>query len=595
MKFNMYQIIPCIGLMFLLACNSGKKADSEISAEELRTHVSYLASDALEGRKPGSNGDSLAAYYIKEQYEKYGLAPIHSTCFQEFKILTEVRSSGNNYLIFNDKNYEEGIDFMPLAFSADTGFEGNVVFVGYGFNIREDSLQWNDYDGVDVKGKWLMIFRDHPEPHKDESVFAMYGEDRIKLIGAMDQKAAGVLFVNVSGDQQDDALMELKSDYSERQANIPVIHISRKLATYILGEQDISSLEKKLNEERKPLSFETGSFIKAGVSLERKYKHTRNVWAIIEASHPEKGDEYIIAGAHYDHLGMGGYGTNSRMPDTTAVHNGADDNASGVATLIEIAGKLQSMKKELKKSVIFVAFGAEEMGLLGSKYFVSHAPVDLGKVSAMINFDMMGRMDSTERNLFVGGTGTSMQFDSILSDHYDSSLFTLHKQSDGYGPSDHASFYAENIPVLFFSTGAHTDYHTPFDDIEKLNFRGQEIISKYACTLIKAIAMMDQKLVFSESGSKYRSKYSKHLKVSFGIMPDVTGREKKGLGVDAVRKGTPAALGGMQKGDIIVAINGEPVGDIYEYMSRLKKLRPGAIAIVEVLRMGEKKVLLLPL
>jgi hypothetical protein len=336
--------------------------------------------------------------------------------------------------------------------------------------------------------------------------------------------------------------------------------------------------------------------VEATVSILLKREKTENVIGLLEGNDPLLKDEYIVIGAHYDHLGFGGTGSGSRVPDTIAIHNGADDNASGTAMVIELAGKLASVKNDLKRSVILVAFSGEEMGLLGSKYFVDHCPVDLKKIKAMFNFDMVGRFDKDKNSISVSGTGTSVESDSIVKRYEKGLSFAVTHSPDGYGPSDHASFYSSNIPVFYFTTGAHTDYHTPFDDADRLNYEKEKEIGDFAYNIIMDVDDMSKALAFKASGSKEGSgRGGRRLKVTLGIMPDFAGTEKQGLRVDGVTKGGPAYKGGILKGDIIISINGMKVRDIYEYMSRLGKLKQGQTISVEVIREEKNEVLLIQL
>jgi Zn-dependent M28 family amino/carboxypeptidase len=320
------------------------------------------------------------------------------------------------------------------------------------------------------------------------------------------------------------------------------------------------------------------------------------VVGMLEGNDPVLKDEYIVVGAHYDHLGFGGQGSGSRMPDTVAVHNGADDNASGTALIMELAGKIASQKKQLKRSIIFISFTGEEMGLLGSKYFTDHCPVDMKKIKAMFNFDMVGRFDKEKNAISLSGTGTSLEGDSIIRIYEKKVGFPVTHSPDGYGPSDHAAFYASNIPVFYFTTGAHTDYHTPFDDAGKLDYEKEKEIGDLGYDLIMNIDNLPHALTFRESGKKEGSGRSgRRMKVTLGIMPDFAGTEKKGLRVDGVTKEGPADKGGMLKGDIIISINGMTVGNIYEYMSRLGKLKQGQTISVEVIRNGKNEVLIIQL
>ena len=291
---------------------------------------------------------------------------------------------------------------------------------------------------------------------------------------------------------------------------------------------------------------------------------------------------------------MGGPGSGSREPDTEAVHNGADDNASGVAAIIEIAEKIQAEEEGWRRTIVVVAFSAEEMGLIGSKYFVENPIIDMDKVIAMFNFDMIGRL-SDEGSLAIGGTGTSLETEDILTEYLDEYDLKGSFSKEGFGPSDHAAFYAEDIPVFFISTGAHQDYHTPQDDAELINFPGEKLVADFSYAVIKEVANRDEALTYQEAGAKTRSSAGMRFKVTLGIVPDFTSTENNGLGVGGVRADGPAEKAGMQKGDRIVAMDGMEVTNIYDYMSRLKKLESGQIITVDVIRDDKKVVLLVQL
>jgi hypothetical protein len=322
-------------------------------------------------------------------------------------------------------------------------------------------------------------------------------------------------------------------------------------------------------------------------------KATQNVIGFIEGSHPKLKHQYIVLGAHFDHLGLGGKGTSSRMPDTIAVHNGADDNASGVASMLEIAQKLAV--SQLERSILLVAFGAEEMGLLGSRYFVDNPVVPIDSIVAMINIDMVGRLNP-ERSIQVGGVKTSMESESIIDKVNTAFNFNIAKSPEGYGPSDHASFYGKNIPVFFITTGPHTDYHTPNDKTASINFKGLVDVSKFISSLVYELATLPLRLSFQEAGPKSSpTRHGRDLKVRLGIMPDVSGATNNGLRVLAVTENNPAWVAGIKKDDIITAINGQSINNVQDYMFRLKDLKPRTTISVEVWRNGETKVFLVQL
>ena len=568
----------------------------QITTDELQDHLEYLASDELKGRGTGTEEGLQSAEYIRTQMKHAGLTLLGENGFQHFQVVVDAKAGKNNMLTVNGKEYSMEEDFMPYAFSESARLGTDVVFAGYGFDFEKDSISWNSYEGIDADGKWVLILKGDPEPDKDESVFTNFGNERNKVLTATDHGAAGVLFVSGPAFDEKDRLISLYYDKTQSGAGIPVINVKRPLANAILSKKDtdIENLERKIKENMKPFSFAVETNVSASVDIVKEKVDDQNVVAMVEGNDPLLRDRYIVIGAHYDHLGMGGPGSNSRMPDTIAPHNGANDNASGVAGIIEIAERV-SVAGNNKRSVVVIAFGAEEMGLIGSKYFTDNPLVELSAIDAMINFDMIGRLDSEEKSISVGGTGTSKESEDILKVLAEDSELKLSFSPEGYGPSDHAAFYAENIPVFFISTGAHKDYHTPMDDVEFINFEGQKMVTDWAYELVMELANRPASLTFQEAGPKQKVGYRNKLKVTLGIMPDFTATEDNGLGVGGVTKGRPADQAGMEKGDLITALDGKPVKNIYDYMNRLKKFEPGQIISVDVLRDGEKKVLIVQL
>jgi aminopeptidase YwaD len=586
------------GLLLLGTLAGYTQPVGEITSKDLKTFVTFLASDSLKGRKPGTPEAGVAAQYILDQFRAAGLKPMCDNGFQYFEIVSDVTLGPANALSFEGFTGTMKKDFIPLSFSSSGEVSAPVVFAGYGFNIDIDSLIWNDYADLDVKGKWVMILRADPDLDNSESKFIPFSDVRSKVLTAKDQGAAGVLLVTPSGLEKDDKLMPLVVENNEVTSGIPVMNIKRDVANMLLKPSGftVDSLESVIVKSKSPKTFVLGGLVKGTIDVVQKREKTANVVGMLEGNDPALKGQYLVIGGHYDHLGYGGPNSGSRMPDTVAIHNGADDNASGTAMVIELAKRIAAEKTQLRRSIIFVAFSAEEMGLIGSKYFVDHPPVDIKSIKAMFNFDMVGRFDKEKNSISVGGSGTSVESDSLLRMYEKGLSFEVVHSPDGYGPSDHAGFYAAGIPVFFFTTGVHMDYHTPFDDTEKLDFNKEKEIGDYAVKLIMKVDALDQPLTFRESGKREQTGRSgRRMKVTLGIMPDFAGTEKKGLRVDGVTKDGPADKGGLLKGDIIISINGMTVGNIYEYMSRLSKLKHGQTISVEVIRDGKNQVLLVQL
>ncbi|HUW93329.1 MAG TPA: M20/M25/M40 family metallo-hydrolase [Bacteroidales bacterium] len=588
-----YSIIVTITVFLLLTSCAGARKHNEITHDELVVLTSYLASDQLAGRETGSPGDHLAELYIRKALRKAGLEPLNGDGIQRFEVPFSAEAGPANRLSVDGHVFESGVEFSPLALSSNDSLKSEVAFAGYGFMIQNDSMQWNDYAGTDMSGKWIMVLRGYPESNPKASDYQSFSSDRMKVLTAKDMGASGVLIV--AGESWDSADKIDKPAKGESTSGIPVIQIKRSVADTILKSsgKTINELEASINSDLVAESFITGVTVDAETEVVVKNVSTANV--VMKLPGTGLKNEYVIVGAHFDHLGMGGPGSSSRALDTIGIHHGADDNASGVALMIEIAEKLAADKKGHQRSIIFVAFTGEEMGLLGSKYFVENMGINPKDVNLMVNLDMVGRMKEGN-NVQVGGVGTAAGLrDSVIA-YTDTTLLSLSFTEEGYGPSDHSSFYGKEIPVLFITTGAHLDYHTPFDTSDKLNYAGIVRIGNLFTEVISAAANDSMRLAFREAGPMAPAQgMSRRRGITLGIMPDFAGNIKEGLRADFVTPGKPAAQGGMLKGDIIVAIDNKPVSNIQDYMFRLSHLKAGQIVPVEVIRNDKREVLLIQL
>jgi hypothetical protein len=596
MRKRIFSFLPMLLLLGYLAMTgcSFNKENPDITTDELFQHISYLASDSLKGRLPGTEEDRLAALYIAEEFSKAGLQLMAEDGLQAFEVITDLEIGATNYLRIEEMEAGLTEDFAPFPFTANKELSAGVVFAGYGFEIDKDEVQWNDYANLDVTDKWVMVLRGSAEIDSTVSAFHAYSNERDKAMLAGDKGAAGILFVSGPNYAQEDKLIDLEGEL-EGMVSIPAIHISRKTADLILSTTGINTegMEKKLNTTRGPSSFGIDVTVSAGAEVNPTTTTTYNVIAYLEGSNPETADRHIVMGAHYDHLGMGGM-SSSRKPDTIAAHNGADDNASGVAALVEIAEALSLGTKPPSNSYLFIAFGAEEMGLLGSKHYVNNPLLPLEEIRVMINLDMVGRLRNQQ--LQVGGVGTAKESEEIVTRLILHDSLTLGTTQEGFGASDHSSFYAKDIPILFLTTGAHTDYHTPEDDIEHINLEGIVSIAEYTSSIAQYMDRMDSTLTYQEAGPKVQYPGRRGRRIALGIMPDYTDTDNKdGMRVDNVTPGKPAYNGGMKKGDYIMAIEGEPVNGIYDYMYRLKSVNKGQIIVVTVKRNEQELDLLVQL
>ncbi len=571
-----------------------QKTNPEITVIDLTESLTYLASDSLQGRSPGSEGGILAGNYIVEKFESYGITPAgENGYFQNFEVVTKTEApTDRNMLKIGEISADLNKDFIPFSYSTNGTLKSDVVFAGYGFDIEADSLQWNDYANIDVRGKWVLVLRNDPEIRNPNSLFIPYSGEKSKVITAKEKGAKGILFVAGPKVSRKDKLLDLEIDQTESNLGIAAFNVTREIANKILEDSrtTIEGLEEGMVKSMKANSFDTKTVVEATSNIVFQKTETRNIIGLIEGADTTLKSQYIVVGAHYDHLGWGGIAS-SREPDVHAIHYGADDNASGTSGLLEIADKLAHAN--LRRSVILIAFGAEEIGTIGSKYFTTHPTIAKDKIVAMVNLDMVGRLKDT-KEITVSGVGTSKEGELLLNEilNVKERDLVLGVEYNGFGPSDHANFYVEDIPVFFFNTGAHDDYHTSRDVVDKINFDGLLRVTEYAYDLSLNLINADSTLIFQEAGPRGRAKNTRKGKVKLGIMPNFGKSEEDGLRVDGVTKDSAADRGGMEKGDVIVGIAGKEVHNIYEYMARMTKVRPGQTINVDIMRSGEKKVLI---
>ena len=581
MRFSQLLITFTILIVSCTNINNELKTDSDLNNEVLN-HIKFLSSDEMEGRYPGSKGSIKSADYIAQNFEQAGLRPYNSEeFFQKFEFKSGVSLSDNNNLIVNKKRFRVKKDYIPIQFSESGNFKGQIIFTGYGLKV--DELNWNDYKDIDVEGKWVLMFRGSPEGYNPHSKFSDNISIRKKTLTAKDFGALGVLLINQN---RSDPLIDLSFDYNSKPVGIPVLNISYDILK-VLSDKDFESIKKEIDKNEKQKSFLLESELESNIDIKVENVSISNVVGVLRKKQNKTNNNYIVIGAHFDHLGYGSRGSGSLAPGKNIIHNGADDNASGTAVLLDLAYKLSKLKKKLNNDIIFVAFNAEEQGLLGSKFFVDNIGNDINNVKTMINLDMIGRMKNNQ--LTVGGIGTAELFEKIVDNANKSLQIDLSKSASGQGPSDHSSFYNKNIPVLFFHTGGHDDYHKPSDDWTKINIEGINRINDLIFNVVENIDSLEDPPEFiatTNPSAQRRMNFS----VTFGIMPNY-GDSSQGLKVDAVRENGPAYNAGMKDGDIIVKINKKDVSDIYEYMARLGELKPGDIAKVQVLRNNKNIIL----
>ncbi len=577
-------------LLFLTGIISAQN-NPEITSAEIQDHINYLASDQLEGRMTGTPELYKAAEFLKKEFVGYGLKPLfNGSYFQEFPFMEKLELSSENILELNLENESlsesyfmvVGSDYTTLSFSDNLLVESELIFAGYGISAEE--LDYDDYANVDVKDKIVVVFRNHPDMKSPHSKFEQYSSLRYKSTNARDKGAKGIIFLNTL-DKTNDELITLKYDNAGKIKDISAVQLKRNVADDIFRNYntDIISMQKLIDSLKTPASFTLKNYYAKILTDVKEVRGTSvNIGAYIDAGNEKFKDEYLVIGAHFDHLGWGEQ--NSLYMGEPSIHNGADDNASGTTGLLELAEKFVSMKNQLDRKIIFVAFSGEELGLLGSSYVVNNFPIPIENNITMINMDMIGRLND-KNDLIVYGTGTSSKWKNILDDKNEYDL-NLTFNDEGFGPSDHSSFYGKKVPVLFFFTGTHSDYHKPSDDTDKINASGQEKVLKFiydvAFTIVNSETRPDYISVERKDTGKMTG-----TKVYVGTVPDFAG-EVDGYKLGGVTDGSPAAKAGLLAGDIITQFGDKKISNIYDFTYALGNYVPGDKVKVLVKRAEEE-------
>jgi len=542
----------------------------EPSAAKIQQNVTYLASDALDGRRTGTAGANEAAKYLAKEFERLGLRPAPATdsrkinvmlarYLQTFPYIGSVELGKNNVLsVKSGETLRVGEDWMPLGISPNQKLDlTGVVFPGYGITANE--LNYNDYKGTYTKNQVAVIQKGTPDGDNPHGRFTTAGQLRFKVAAAQSAGVGALLIISSEDDLKNDALAKLHYD-NAGLAGIPVAVISKQAAEKLANAKEVT----------------------LRTDVVRVDVPAHNVVGVIEGSDPVLKNESIVIGAHYDHLGRGGEG--SLAPRPGEIHHGADDNASGTAGVLELARIFSTQRPKLKRTLVFIAFSGEEEGLLGSNYYVNHPLMPLDKTVAMINMDMIGRMK--DRKLIIGGVGTAKEWRQLLT--ASNGGFELTMNEDGYGPSDHSSFYSKQIPVLFFWTGTHNDYHKPSDTSEKINYDDEARILSLVARIIRDVDSADPRLTYTTAKSE--PPRGGGFRVYLGTIPNYADTNE-GLLLDGVRDDSPAAKAGLKAGDRVVKIGTRDVKNVYDYTAALGEMKAGQEYVIEVMRGSEKLTL----
>jgi Zn-dependent M28 family amino/carboxypeptidase len=662
------------------------QAPGVVEAERLRQHVTYLASDELEGRRTGTDGALKAARYVAGEFSRLGLMAYGdgvsnaqsrgrtsdspaTVYFQMFPYVAGVELGKGNALTATRRadlvggsplaiDFKVGEDWMPLGFGSNARVEGGAVFVGFG--IADAARNYDDYKGADVKDKVAFALSGTPDGDNPHSRFARSGELRFKAAAARAAGARALVVVAAEEKFTDDKLSRLRYDNTGGDAGLPVAVVSRQTAAKVLGLGDAATLtlvEKRMREWASASHTEgsggdwltrvnvkasggAGVVVSLTTDVVRKVSPAPNVVGVLPGSDPKLEGEVIVIGAHYDHLGRGGEG--SLAAREGEVHHGADDNASGVAGLLELARIFSHERERMRRTVLFVAFAGEEEGLIGSSFYVQNPARPLAQTVAMINMDMIGRLKDGALN--VGGVGTAdvwrewvarangtlklkvvagamptqgsapaaevrdpsggatpSRMDNTLTTAVTGAdgravatatpaeRFSLRLNEDGYGPSDHSSFYSKQVPVLFFFTGSHEDYHKPSDTADRINYDGEARVLEFVREIVYDLQDSEKRPAFAVAKSDGATRRT-GFNVSLGTIPSYAD-SSDGLKLDGVREGSPAAAAGLVAGDVIVRLAGRDVRNVYDYTQALSEMKAGQEYEVEVMRGGQRLTL----
>src|SRR5258705_13728865 len=565
---------------------------TELSPIRYMKDVTHLASDELKGRGDGSPELDRAADYIAEQFRLAGLSPAGEakSYFQGFDITTGAVLGAKNEFSVNGANLRINDDFVPINFSSTAEFEGPLVFAGYGITAPE--YKYDDYSRIDASGKIAVVFEREPQENDPKSVFAgtaltAHASFTNKAINARLHGAKGIIFIAAPSQESED-LGPVQRQEAESDLGIPAVHTKRAFLVKPFKDagKDFALLQQGIDKDLTPQSVAlAGARAHITTDVVRSRKTIRNVIGTLPGSDPTLKNEWIVVGAHYDHLGLGN--RNSLAPSQIGqVHHGADDNASGTAGVMELARIAAENNHAWKRSVLFIAFGGEEIGLLGSSDFANHPTVPLKGIDAMLNMDMIGRV-SNDR-LFIGGVGTSPSLKQTVEDLNKTGGLELNFSDSRYGSSDHTSFNAKKIPVLFFFSGLHTDYHKPSDTADKINAEGAIKVLSVVYGTVDRLATDAQRLPYHEiaqpqqAGRGGGGGYGPY----FGSVPDFRD-DLKGVLFSDVQNNSPAAKAGLKAGDLMVEFDGKQILTLSDYAYALRTKKPGDIVAVVVKRNGQ--------
>ncbi len=591
--------------LLLVSGTSHPLGADESAVERYMDHVRFLASPEMRGRGAGMPELDRAAEYIAGVLRDLNVPPAGegASYLQPFEVTTSANLGQSNALSVERKGASEDLelskDFVPINFSSSGEAEGEVVFAGYG--AAADELGYDDYFHLDVRDKIVMVLRYEPEFFADKAGRQQAGRGRggrsttrhshliAKAIQARQRGAKAVLLVDAPGSgRRSNRLIRFGSVSGPTDAGILMGQISDSVAeSWLRGSgRSLRLLRRDIEQSGRPQSFPLAKSLRVRLTVD--VEHVRATVSNVAAYLPGESPEYVVLGAHYDHLGMGGEGSLAPgRPEQP--HLGADDNASGVAAILELARHYAAAESR-RRGILFLAFAGEEIGLLGSSHWVENPTRPLNQAVAMLNFDMVGRIEN--RRLYVGGAGTAEPFDGMVSKAAEAHGLNVDRSKDSHSSSDHTSFAAKRVPVLFFFSGLHSDYHKPSDTADKIDGEAAATMLGFARDLVDGVLGREEPLEFVEvrpqsrgaraSGDGERGGYGPW----FGSVPDF-GEIPDGVRLADVRGGSPAEKAGLEAGDVLTHWNDGAIKNLYDFTYALRDSEVGDVVRVRFLRDGQ--------